>query len=41
VDAGEGGTHLLAIWGIWLGVVVMLATPFNTISVFWVGLCAG
>jgi hypothetical protein len=41
MDAGEGRTRFLAIWGIWLGVVFMLAIVFNTISVFWVGLCPG
>ena len=38
-DAGEGRTRFLSIWGIWLGVVFMLAIAFNTVSVFWVGLC--
>jgi hypothetical protein len=41
MDAGEGRTRFLAIWGIWLGVVFMLAIAFNTISVFWKGLCTG
>jgi hypothetical protein len=41
MDAGEGRTRFLAIWGIWLGVVFMLAIAFNTISAFWVGLCTG
>ena len=41
MDAGEGRTRFLAIWGIWLGVVFMLAIAFNTISVFWTGLCTG
>jgi hypothetical protein len=39
MDAGEGRTRFLSIWGIWLGVVFMLAIAFNTIAVFWVGLC--
>jgi hypothetical protein len=41
MDAGEGRTRFLAIWGIWLGTVFMLAIAFNTISVFWAGLCTG
>jgi hypothetical protein len=41
MDADEGRTHFLAIWGIWLGVVFMLAIAFNMISVFWIGPCAG
>jgi hypothetical protein len=39
MDAGEGRTRFLAIWGIWIGVVFMLGIAFNTISVFWAGLC--
>jgi hypothetical protein len=39
--AGEGRTRFLAIWGIWIGVVFMLAIAFNTLSVFWAGLCNG
>ena len=39
MDAGEGRTRFLAIWGIWIGLVFMLAIAFNTISVFWAGLC--
>jgi hypothetical protein len=38
-DAGEGRTRFLSIWGIWLGVVFMLAIAFNTIVLFWVELC--
>ncbi len=41
MDAGEGRTRFLAIWGIWLGVVFVIAIAFNTISVFWAGLCPG
>lgn len=40
MDAGEGRTRFLAIWGIWMGIVFILAIAFNTISAFWVGLCA-
>ena len=39
MDAGEGRTRFLSIWGIWLGVVFILAIAFNTVAVFWVGLC--
>jgi hypothetical protein len=39
VDAGEGRTRFLAIWGIWIGILFMLAIASNTISVFWRGLC--
>jgi hypothetical protein len=39
MDAGEGRTRFLSIWGIWLGATFMLAIAFNTIVVFWVGLC--
>jgi hypothetical protein len=41
LDASEGRTRFLAIWGIWLGVVSMLAIAFTTIAVFWVELCTG
>jgi hypothetical protein len=39
LDAGEGRTRFLSIWGIWMGVVFMLAIAFNTLAVFWGGLC--
>ena len=39
MDAGEGRTPFLSIWGIWIGVVFLLAIAFNTLSVFWTGLC--
>jgi len=39
MDAGEGRTRFLAIWGIWLGALFSLAIAFNTISFFWEGLC--
>ena len=39
-DAGEGRTRFLAIWGIWISIVFLLAIAFNTIAVFWRGLCA-
>lgn len=40
MDAGEGRTRFLAIWGLWIGVLFLLAIAFNTISAFWTGLCA-
>jgi hypothetical protein len=39
MDAGEGRTRFLSIWGIWMGVLFLLAIAFNTVAVFWVGLC--
>ena len=39
MDAGEGRTRFLAIWGIWLGILFSLAIAFNTLSFFWEGLC--
>ena len=40
LEAGEGRTRFLSIWGIWAGALFLLAIAFNTISVFWVGLCS-
>ena len=40
MDKGEGRTRFLSIWGLWAGLVFLLAIGFNTISVFWAGLCA-
>jgi hypothetical protein len=39
MDAGEGRTRFLSIWGIWIGVLFIVAIAFNTIAVFWIGLC--
>jgi len=39
MDAGEGRTRFLSIWGIWIGLLLLLAVAFNTLAVFWVGLC--
>ena len=39
MDAGEGRTRFLSIWGVWIGVLFLLAIAFNTISVCWTGLC--
>ena len=41
MDAGEGRTRFLAIWGIWASALFICAIAFNTLDVFWVGLCAG
>ena len=41
MDAGEGRTRFLSVWGLWAGLVFLLAIGFNTIAVFWAGLCAG
>lgn len=41
MEAGEGRTRFLSIWGIWISVLFILAIAFNTIAVFWVGLCDG
>ena len=40
MDSGEGRVRLLAIWGIWTSVLFVLAILFNTVAVFWSGLCA-
>jgi hypothetical protein len=40
MEAGEGRTHFLSIWAIWTGVTFLVAIIFNTVSVFWAGLCA-
>ena len=39
IDAGEGRTRFMAIWGIFAGILFTIAIGFNTISVFWRGLC--
>lgn len=41
IDAGEGRSRFLAVWGIFAGLLFMLAVGFNTISVLWGGLCEG
>jgi hypothetical protein len=41
MDVAEDRTRFLAVWGVWLGVAFMVAIAFNTVSMFWVGLCAG
>lgn len=39
MDSGEGRTRYLAIWGVWTGVLFLIAIGFNTIATVWVGLC--
>lgn len=39
MDAGEGRTRFLSTWGIWASLLFFLAIAFNTISLFWGGLC--
>lgn len=39
MEAGEGRSRFLSVWGIWTGILFILAIAFNTLSVFWVGLC--
>jgi hypothetical protein len=39
MDAGEGRTRFIAVWGVWASVLFILAIAFNTISVFWGSLC--
>lgn len=41
MEAGEGRSRFLSVWGIWTSILFMLAIAFNTLSVFWAGLCAG
>ena len=41
LDAGEGRTRFLALWGLGMGVVFLLAIAFNTLAVYWSGLCTG
>lgn len=39
LEAGEGRTRFLAVWGIWAGVWFAIAIVFNTIGVFGVPVC--
>ena len=39
MEAGEGRSRFLSVWGIWTSVLFLLAIGANTISVFWRGLC--
>ncbi|UIJ71011.1 hypothetical protein [Aurantimonas sp. HBX-1] len=41
MDAGEGRTRFLSIWGIWASVLFLIATANNTLTIFWSGSCAG
>ena len=39
MGAGEGRTRYMSVWGIWTSLLFLCAIAFNTISVFWSGLC--
>jgi len=39
LDAGEGRTRFISVWGIFAGILFILAIGFNTVAVFWSGLC--
>ncbi|WP_414475423.1 hypothetical protein [Microvirga sp. M2] len=39
LEAGEGRTRFLAVWGIWSGIWFAIAIVFDTIAVFAVPLC--
>ena len=39
LGAGEGRTRFMAVWGIWTSVLFFFAIAFNTVAVFWGGLC--
>ena len=39
MQAGEGRTRYLAIWGIWTSILFLLVIATHTISFFWSGLC--
>jgi hypothetical protein len=39
VSAGSGRTRFLSMWGAFTSVLFLLAIAFNTIAVFWGGLC--
>lgn len=41
LDAGEGRSRFLSVWGLFSGALFVFAIAFNTVSVFWVGLCRG
>jgi small-conductance mechanosensitive channel len=41
INAGEGRTRFLAVWGIWSGVWFFIMTGFNTVALFGVPTCAG
>lgn len=39
LDAGEGRTPFLAVWGIFASLLFFLAVAFNTLNMLWSGLC--
>ena len=39
MEAGEGRSRYMAIWGVWTSLLFIFAIAFNTIAVFWSGLC--
>ena len=39
LGAGEGRTRYMAVWGVATSVLFFCATAFNTVAVFWEGLC--
>lgn len=39
MEAGEGRSRYMGVWGIWTSLLFIFAIAFNTISVFWSGLC--
>jgi hypothetical protein len=41
INAGEGRTRFLAVWGIWSGVWFFIMIGFNTVALFGVPTCAG
>ena len=40
MDAGEGRSRYMGVWSIWTSLLFILAIAFNSISIFWSGLCA-
>ena len=41
LGAGEGRTRYMGVWGVWTSVLFFCAIAFNSIAVFWEGLCLG
>lgn len=39
VHSGEGRTHFLSMWAVFTSLLFFCAIAFNTIAVFWGGLC--
>jgi hypothetical protein len=39
MEAGEGRTRLLVVWGFWIGILFLIAIGANTIAAFWRGMC--